>query len=144
MPKVGAEPLRKAALIDATISAVGRAGTLDVTVAQIARQAGMSTALAHYYFGSKDQIFLAAMRHILGTYGRSVRSEMPPAPTPRQRLEAILRKMVERAASSSSGSTAAREVESSRRAAPSAPAPAEGRRRTAQRSEARETAPEAP
>ena len=32
MPKVGAEPLRKAALIDATISAVGRAGTLDVTV----------------------------------------------------------------------------------------------------------------
>ena len=91
MPKVGAEPLRKAALIDATISAVGRAGTLDVTVAQIARQAGMSTALAHYYFGSKDQIFLAAMRHILGTYGRSVRSEMPPAPTPRQRLEAILR-----------------------------------------------------
>ena len=43
MPKLGAEPIRKAALINATIFEVGRAGSLDVTVAQIARRAGMST-----------------------------------------------------------------------------------------------------
>lgn len=91
MPKVGAEPIRKAALIDAIIGEVGRAGTLEVTVAQIARRAGMSTALAHYYFGSKDQMFLAAMRHILTVYGRSVRAEMPARPTAHQRLQAILR-----------------------------------------------------
>ena len=58
MPKLGAEPIRKAALINATIFEVGRAGSLDVTVAQIARRAGMSPALAHHYFGSKDQLFL--------------------------------------------------------------------------------------
>ena len=65
MPKLGAEPIRRAALVKATIEAVGAAGSLDVTVAQIARRAGMSSALAHHYFGSKEQIFLAAMRSIL-------------------------------------------------------------------------------
>lgn len=90
MPKLGAEPIRKAALINAAITTIGRAGTLDVTVAQIAREAGMSTALAHYYFGSKDQIFLAAMRHILTQYARAVRGRIPPDPTPRVRLDAIL------------------------------------------------------
>ncbi len=90
MPKIGAEPIRKAALINAAIATVGRAGTLDVTVAQIAREAGMSSALAHHYFGSKDQIFLAAMRQILRNFGESVRMALP-AQTPRARLDVIIR-----------------------------------------------------
>ena len=91
MPKLGAEPIRKAALINATIATVGRAGTLDVTVAQIAREAGMSSALAHHYFGSKERIFLAAMRHILGQYADSARELLKDAPDPRQRLAAVVR-----------------------------------------------------
>ncbi|MGN7870419.1 HTH-type transcriptional regulator BetI [Paracoccus haematequi] len=89
MPKIGAEPIRKAALINATIFEVGRAGSLDVTVAQIARRAGMSPALAHHYFGSKEQIFLSAMRYILRVYGRSV-AERLPGHGPRGRLNAIV------------------------------------------------------
>lgn len=89
MPKLGAEPIRKAALINAAIREVGRAGSLDVTVAQIARSAGMSPALAHHYFGSKDQIFLAAMRHILSTYGAAVHKALPGS-GPRGRLNAIV------------------------------------------------------
>ena len=69
MPKLGMEPIRKAALVKATIVEIGRAGSLDVTVSQIAKRAGMSSALAHHYFGSKEEIFLAAMRHILSLYG---------------------------------------------------------------------------
>ena len=89
MPKLGAEPIRKAALINAAIAEVGRAGSLDVTVAQIARRAGMSPALAHHYFGSKDQIFLAAMRFILRSYGQSVHDRLP-GQGPRGRLDAIV------------------------------------------------------
>ena len=91
MPKLGAEPIRKAALINAAISTVGRAGSLDVTVAQIARAAGMSSALAHHYFGSKERIFLAAMRHILGAYGTEVRLALAQAATPRERIAAVVR-----------------------------------------------------
>ncbi|RWR10500.1 choline-binding transcriptional repressor BetI [Paenirhodobacter populi] len=90
MPKVGAEPIRRAALVKATIETVGEAGSLEVTVAQIARRAGMSSALAHHYFGSKEQIFLAAMRSILSIYGAEVRGALSTATGPEQRLRAIV------------------------------------------------------
>ena len=91
MPKLGMEPLRRAAVVDATIDCIGRAGSLDVTVGQIARKAGVSTALAHHYFGAKDQIFLAAMRHILSQFGAAVRKALEGTETPRERLGAIIR-----------------------------------------------------
>ena len=90
MPKVGMEPIRKAALVKATIVEIGRVGSLDVTVSQIAKRAGMSSALAHHYFGSKEEIFLAAMRHILSLYGAEVRGALHLAHGPEARLQAIL------------------------------------------------------
>ncbi|SFP16724.1 choline-binding transcriptional repressor BetI [Tranquillimonas alkanivorans] len=91
MPKVGMEPIRRDALIRATITEIGRAGSLDVTVGQIAKQAGVSSALAHHYFGGKEQIFVAAMRHLLSDYGTVVRRELAKASGPRERLDAIVR-----------------------------------------------------
>ncbi|MFD2739058.1 choline-responsive transcriptional repressor BetI [Sulfitobacter aestuarii] len=90
MPKVGMEPIRRSALVKATIAEIGEAHSLDVTVGQIARRAGMSTALAHHYFGGKDQIFLAAMRHILAEYGEQVRGQLAQARSKRGRAEAII------------------------------------------------------
>ncbi|WP_099826602.1 choline-responsive transcriptional repressor BetI [Oceaniglobus indicus] len=90
MPKLGMEPIRRAALVQATIHEIGRSGSLDVTVAQIARRAGMSTALAHHYFGGKDQIFLAAMRHLLTVYGAAVRGALSGVTDPRDRLNRIV------------------------------------------------------
>ena len=84
------EPIRRSALVRATIAEIGAAQTLDVTVGQIARRAGMSTALAHHYFGGKDQIFLAAMRHILKLYGAEVRARLAEARSPRDRAAAII------------------------------------------------------
>lgn len=91
MPKLGMEPIRREALVKATIVEVGAAASLDVTVSQIARRAGMSSALAHHYFGGKDQIFLAAMRHILTEYAMEVRGELAGATTPAARVRAIIR-----------------------------------------------------
>lgn len=90
MPKLGMEPIRRAALVKATIAEVGHAGSLDVTVSQIAKRAGVSSALAHHYFGGKEQIFLAAMRHILSVYGAQVRVALSIATTPKERLEGII------------------------------------------------------
>lgn len=91
MPKLGMEPIRKAALVNATITEIGRVGTLDVTVSQIAKRAGMSSALAHHYFGSKEDMFLAAMRHVLSLYGAEVRGALSVAQGPEARLNAIIR-----------------------------------------------------
>ncbi len=90
MPRTGIEPRRRAALVEAAIAEIGQAGSLDVTVARIARRAGMSSALAHHYFGSKEQMLLAAMRHVLRAYGAGMRRALADAHTPRARLEAIV------------------------------------------------------
>ncbi|WP_298437698.1 transcriptional regulator BetI [uncultured Jannaschia sp.] len=84
------EPVRRAALAEAAIAEIGARGSLDVTVATIAKRAGMSPALAHHYFGSKDRMLVAAMRHILRDLGASVRAELAGAKTPKDRLDAIV------------------------------------------------------
>jgi TetR/AcrR family transcriptional repressor of bet genes len=91
MPRLGREPIRRDALVQATIAEIGQRGAGDVTVAQIARRAGMSTALAHHYGGAKDAMFLAAMRRILSDYGLAVRRALRGRTVPRARLDAVVR-----------------------------------------------------
>jgi TetR/AcrR family transcriptional repressor of bet genes len=90
MPKVGMEPLRKRELIDAAIRTIGQRGSLDVTVAEIAHEAGVSPALAHHYFGGKEQLILATMRHLLKELGRDLLSALQTATTPAARIAAII------------------------------------------------------
>src|ERR687892_1358368 len=90
MPKVGMEPLRRRALIDATISAIGERGSLDVTMSEIAGRAGVSSALAHHYFGAKDDLLQATMRHLLAEFGAGVVDRLRRAESPRARLTAIV------------------------------------------------------
>ena len=91
MPKLGMEPIRRAALVKATIAEIGAAGSLDVSVSRIAKRAGMSSALAHHYFGGKNQIFEAAMRQILRDYSAEVRTALAAATDPAARARAIVR-----------------------------------------------------
>ena len=91
MPRIGMEPVRRKAIIEAAIATIGAQGNLDVTVSQIARSAGVSAALAHHYFGGKEQIFLATMRHLLRAFGQNVGAALADAPTPRARISAVIR-----------------------------------------------------
>ena len=91
MPRKAVEPLRRAALVEATIGEIAERGSADATVARIARRAGVSGALAHHYFGSKERILLAAMRHILMVFGAEARGALRMAGTPEDRLRAIVR-----------------------------------------------------
>ena len=90
MPKLGMEPIRRDALIKAAIIEIGQTGSLDVTVSRIAKRAGMSAALAHHYFGSKEQMFLAAMRHVLSVYGAEIRGALTAAENSQARLRALV------------------------------------------------------
>jgi TetR/AcrR family transcriptional repressor of bet genes len=85
------EAARRDQLVEATIHEIGATGSLDVTVGQIAKRAGVSPALAFHYFGGKDRLFLAAMRAILSVYGAEVRGALMTATDPRTRLEVTIR-----------------------------------------------------
>jgi TetR/AcrR family transcriptional regulator, transcriptional repressor of bet genes len=90
MPKLGMEPLRRKALIDAAIMAIGERGSLDVTVSEIAGRAGVSSALAHHYFGGKEDLLAATMRHILRALGQDTIAALRGAEGARARLQAVV------------------------------------------------------
>ncbi len=90
MPKVGVEPLRRRALIDAAVLAIGERGSLDVTMSEIATRAGVSAALAHHYFGGKDDLLEATMRHILRELGRDSVAALAGVADPLGRVSAVI------------------------------------------------------
>ncbi|CAN7632567.1 transcriptional regulator BetI [Rhizobium sp. LjRoot30] len=91
MPKVGMEPIRRKALTDAALRAIGDHGSLDVTMSEIARQAGVSAALAHHYFGSKDRLVIETIRSLLRQLRADAVAALRGATSPRDRLSAVIR-----------------------------------------------------
>jgi TetR/AcrR family transcriptional repressor of bet genes len=83
--------VRKRSLIGAALREISDRGSLDVTVAQIAARAGVSSALAHHYFGGKEDLILATMRYLLAELGGVVVAGLREADTPRARVSAIIR-----------------------------------------------------
>ncbi len=91
MARPGMAETRRRALIGAALREISDRGSLDVTMAQIAGRAGVSSALAHHYFGAKDELILATMRHLLAEFAAEVVRDLKRAEGPRARLSAIVR-----------------------------------------------------
>ncbi|APO66775.1 transcriptional regulator BetI [Rhizobium gallicum] len=91
MPKIGMEPLRRKALVDAALRVIADHGTLSVTMSDIARQAGVSPALAHHYFGSKEQLLIETVRSLLRQLRDDTVTALKAARTPREKLSAVIR-----------------------------------------------------
>jgi AcrR family transcriptional regulator len=54
-------PDTRATILDAARSAVGQKGFAGTTIRAVASAADVDAALVHHYFGTKDELFLAAM-----------------------------------------------------------------------------------
>ncbi|CDM56791.1 MULTISPECIES: transcriptional regulator BetI [Rhizobium] len=91
MPKVGMEPVRRKALVDAALRVIGDHGSLTVTMSEIARQAGVSPALAHHYFGSKEQLLIETVRSLLKQLRDDAVKALKAAVTSREKLSAVIR-----------------------------------------------------
>jgi len=90
MPKIGMEPIRRKALTDATIEAICARGSIGVTMSDIAGRAGVSPALAHHYFGSKDQLITASVQALLSDLRIDTVKALKAARTNRARVSAII------------------------------------------------------
>ncbi|MBU4527890.1 MAG: transcriptional regulator BetI [Hoeflea sp.] len=90
MPKIGMEPIRRKALTDAAIEAIGARGSMDVTMSDIAGRAGVSAALAHHYFGSKEQLITESVRALLRELRGDAEQALKAAGSNRARVSAII------------------------------------------------------
>ncbi|HEX9449771.1 MAG TPA: transcriptional regulator BetI [Dongiaceae bacterium] len=59
---------RRLELINATISVVAAHGYSETTVSRVAKEAGLSLGLMHFYFKSKDHLFEETLRHLTDEY----------------------------------------------------------------------------
>ena len=82
--------IRNEELIEATIVTVHKRGYGTVTMAEIAREAGASAASISYYFGSKEGLMEATMRHLLRKLRTAMVAGYAAASTPKDRLYAVM------------------------------------------------------
>lgn len=82
--------IRYEELIEATIIAVHKHGYNTVTMTEIASEAGSTAASISYYFGSKEGLMEATMRHLLQGLKKTLIAGYARANSPRDRLNAIL------------------------------------------------------
>ncbi len=82
--------IRRFELIAAAMSAIQKHGFANLTVNQIARDAETSAGSIHYYFGGKDALLEATMRHLLSVLKEAVLRRLDGLDDPERRLVAVV------------------------------------------------------
>ena len=90
-PKRGVAPLRRAEIVRATIRCLARDGYSGLTMKRVAREAGVSQGILHYYFADKRAILVAALETVTADLDRRVAAaQSRRARDPRARLLALV------------------------------------------------------
>ena len=79
-PKVGVAPLRREQIVRATIRCLARDGYAGLTMKKVARTAGVSQGILHYYFADKRAILVAALEMVMADLDRRVAAAQARVP----------------------------------------------------------------
>jgi TetR/AcrR family transcriptional repressor of bet genes len=91
MSRDAIKEVRRTQLIEATIGCVARTGFSDLTLAQVAEAAKLSTGIVNFYFKSKDALLAATLGHMVEEYRRYWRANVAAAgPGPAEKISAML------------------------------------------------------
>ena len=92
MPKAAhaKEKNRRPELIDAAINSIAEYGLSDVTVAKVAKQAGMSPGIVNFYFRTKQRLLLDTLEHLEREFNTVLESHLVKCATPAEKLTAII------------------------------------------------------
>lgn len=82
--------LRRDELIQSAICAISEHGFADLTVSQIAKNSEASTGSIHYYFGGKEALLEATMRHLLSLLMAAHLRHLGHAGNAEERLHAVV------------------------------------------------------
>ena len=90
MPKIGMEPIRRQQLIEATLDSVAELGLHATTINTISQRAGLSSGIISHYFGGKQGLLEATVRHLLNNLKTNLLAKTQGGCTPLQRLMFIV------------------------------------------------------
>ena len=66
--RAATKELRRQQLIDSTISAIGKHGLSETTMADVAQGAKLSHGIVNFHFQSKEQLLVETLRHVTQEY----------------------------------------------------------------------------
>lgn len=91
MARDAIKEVRRVQLIEATIDCIARKGFSELTLAEVAETAKLSTGIVNFYFKSKDALLIATLNHMVEEYRRYWRGNVEAAPpSPAARITAML------------------------------------------------------
>jgi AcrR family transcriptional regulator len=90
-PKLGVAPVRREQIVHATIRCLAHGGYSGLTMKKVAREAGVSQGILHYYFESKRAILIAALELVMADLDRRVAGLSEGARDAPARLSAVIR-----------------------------------------------------
>lgn len=82
--------MRQQEVIDAALRAIGRAGLLRTTLADIAQEAGIGYGNLSFRFKKKEALLLAALRHLIDEYEAAIDKAAAATGSARDRLDQVL------------------------------------------------------
>lgn len=83
---------RKAfAMIEAAITCLSKQGLQNLTVAKVAREAGVARSLVHHYFASANDIQIIAIKYVRFLFQKIAVDALAAEKTPEKMLEAYVR-----------------------------------------------------
>jgi AcrR family transcriptional regulator len=77
-------------IIAAMRASVGKRGAAASTFDHVAREAGVSRGLLHYYFGTKEQLLVEVVRHDCEVRNRSMDERLAKANSPEEIVDALV------------------------------------------------------
>jgi AcrR family transcriptional regulator len=84
-------PVRRQQLIDATIVVLARKGYSALTVADVAKTAGLSVGIINFHFESKEKLLAACLTHLAEEYYRNWQSALAtPDATVAEKLQMVI------------------------------------------------------
>jgi AcrR family transcriptional regulator len=84
-------PVRRQQLIDATIVVLARKGYSALTVADVAKTAGLSVGIINFHFESKEKLLAACLSHLAEEYYRNWQSALAtPEATVAEKLQMVI------------------------------------------------------
>src|SRR4051794_14737112 len=82
---------RRVEMLDAAASLICERGFADTRIADVAKRAGVSSALVIYYFGTRDRLLVDALRYSEESFYESVEQMMAEEKSLRERLSLLIR-----------------------------------------------------
>ena len=90
MSKADVAAERKDQIVRATVDCITKYGYHNFSMQDVARTAGVSKGIIHYYFLNKDELMMSVLDRVAGDIERVLASEMSSITDARRKLEVFI------------------------------------------------------